>query len=258
MVAAKNAKLDLSAVLSSDERAVIETHPHSWRLYARAAVDSVISIVCFLLGLSLYRLVWSWVRDVPNVPQVPTWLVEAYEYFFADYPWWATGLLVNVSVIVLFFAAAFSDTRMEYFATNKRIIWWNKHSGKVADSIPLTSIKMVRLGRWKRAKHGRYGDIVFSVVTKSEYPYMWLRITEPESVLRRLQAMTPESDPGYVRKHLIIGWTLFSVGAVLMFGSLIFLCYSVVMMGGEAGLIFGGMFFGGMVVLALCGSHIVK
>ena len=212
---ARNPKVQPNIGLSSDERVVLETHPHESRWLLRRAVVSIL-LTCGYVGLLAF--VWFGRPAFSGIPYLSTALNLAYEHVF-EVEWGGYAmLLAYIFTILVYFGYSLAASRMVYFATNKRIIWWNKHSGKVRHSVPLTSVKMVRLGPVKGTKQRRYGDIVFSSdITTWRTMNAWASIPEPESVLRKLQTMTPEPDRGFVRKHRVIGWTVALIGLGVFF-----------------------------------------
>lgn len=256
MAIAKDAMFGLRGVLSDDEKVVFETRPHEFRWLLGLLVKSV-AIVCGYAALLIF--VWLGRPAFSDVPFLSTLLNKAHELVFED-EWGAyltfLAYVLGVSIIL---GASFSARRMVYFATNKRIIWWNKHSGKVRHSIPLTSVKMVRLGRVKGTQRRRYGDIVFSSdITTWRTLNAWGSIPEPESVLRRLQTMTPEPDTRYVRKHHVIGWTLAPIGIGMSFLAGIMLYDHYTSAEYKAMIIPGVILFAGFSLYILGCNHLFK
>ena len=222
---AKDANLDLSAVLSSDERVVFETRPHPFRQVLRTLVVSILWVIAIVGILAFVKLGRSYFSDAPIVS---TALNAAYDFAFEDESAAFAALLFYLIFISWHIWGAYVDSRSRetYFVTNKRVIWWSKRIRNIMASIPLASVKMISLeppsGRWRQ----RYGMIIFwSQVDKSSKPEQraWLTIRDPESVLRKLQAMTPEPDPllarrGYIRKsvtYALVGLFLISNGVYL-------------------------------------------
>jgi len=223
MVVAKDAKLDLSAVLPSDERVVFETRPYPFRQVLRTLAMSVmwvIVIVGILVFVALGRPILS------DVPIVSTALNAVYDFVFGDELSARVALLFYLFTISYFILDACSSSydRVIYFVTNKRIIWWSKRIGKIVNSIPLTSVKMIDLDPPPSRRGRRYGYIVFwsQVESTGPGPRTWDMIRDPESVRRRLQGMTPEPDPLFVRRKHINNFVGLVIAGVVIISMMIY------------------------------------
>jgi len=220
---AKDAKLDLSAVLPSDERVVFETRPYPFRQVLRTLAMSVmwvIVIVGILVFVALGRPILS------DVPIVSTALNAVYDFVFGDELSARVALLFYLFTISYFILDACSSSydRVIYFVTNKRIIWWSKRIGKIVNSIPLTSVKMIDLDPPPSRRGRRYGYIVFwsQVESTGPGPRTWDMIRDPESVRRRLQGMTPEPDPLFVRRKHINNFVGLVIAGVVIISMMIY------------------------------------
>jgi len=235
---AKDAKLELSELLPSDERVVFETHPHPFRQLLRFLAASIIWVMV-IVGILVFVVALG--RPIlSDVPIISTALNAIYDFAFGD-EISAYGALSFYLFWIAFWtwdAFSMNHDRVVYFVTNKRIIWWSNRIGKIVDSIPLASVKMIDTDLNPGVRRRRYANIVFwSHIKKPTSPgaEVWWTIRDPESVLRRLQAMTPEPDPLFVRRQHRIGFGLsVTIGLVLI--SMAVYVWTEMVVNGEPGI----------------------
>jgi hypothetical protein len=193
-------------VLSNDERVVLQTRPHESRSNAVPLVK-----MCVLIGLQIGY--WLGKPVLSEVPYLSIPLNIGYNYIEDMESWAALAIFLgNVSVIALLVVLAFKpNPTIMYLATNERIVWWNENSRKVTHSIPLESVRKMRLVNVSIRK--RFGSIRFSVEA-SKHPHLntWSNVPEPAAVLSKLRLLTPALDIKYGRRHTIIGKMFFAVG----------------------------------------------
>jgi len=210
---AKDAELELSAVLSSDERVVVDTREHVFRGLGSKLVGPVIVLILLALFLGL---VWWGRNNLPDWPVISVVWNALYDWIFVE-RWGAIGTVTGYFIIVFSIAKTSFDFRgIVNVATNKRIIRFNKKSGKVLWSVPWADVKKVVL--WGR--RGK-GSISFGMEHSEPRVAWWYMIIEAESVWKKLQSIIPKADAEFVRKRHSIGWTLLWLGGTVCFLGLV-------------------------------------
>jgi hypothetical protein len=203
MAMAKDVKRDLGDALPTDERVVLETHPHIWKGVLRFIAVSVIWVVVIAGILVFIALGRPYISDVPYMSDA---LNAVYDLAFGEEQSAYVALAFYLFMISLpiIRGSVSNNDRVIYFATNRRIIWWSRRIGGIVDSIPLESVKMITAHPSLGRRHRRYGNIYF--LTQANKPNKlryWEMIRDPGTVFRTLQAMTPEPDPVFVRREHI-------------------------------------------------------